>query len=287
VERKGLRGLRVVEDVSAADWIRAGVESFGRLVVGSLVPAGFEAYARVFHPAYRFGPAHPPPPTDRPHPAHLSDAAHGSHHTQAHLAHDEDVEVRWEAVAEANGRRAHAGMQWPGISGFPSFQAGAAQPGLWDDEPETGSLPIAQATDLLAVLRRFTGAEEGFCAVWDGFGALSAPLGDAPRVDLPARPMVLLHGPLADVAEVSMEDWPWQQSPSLCWPADRAWCVATDVDQNTTYLGASRPGVEAVLAEPRLEVWSVTREQSLTGDSDEVNAPSRFRREVRSSTSGR
>jgi hypothetical protein len=253
VERRGLRDLRVVDDVSAADWIVGGVESFGRSVVGSLVPGGFEGYARLFHPAYRSVVTHP---------------AHPSH-----SAHLDETEMRWDAIAAANQRQAHAGMQWPAITG-PSGD------GPWDEEPEDGSLPVVQAAALLSVLSRFTGSEDCFCAVWEGFGGLTVPLDGTPRVEMPARPMVLLRGPLADAAEVSMADWPWQQSPSLWWPADRAWCVATDVDLSSTYVGAGRACVEEVVAEPGLEAWPVAHDQSLTSDSDALNSPGRLRREA-------
>lgn len=237
-----MRDLHVVKDVGEADWVVGGVASFGRLVAGSLVPGGFEGYARLFHPAYHSVVAHPAHP--------------------AHSAHLDETEVRWGTVAAANQRGAHAGMQWPAV-------AGPSGGGTWDEEPEAGSLPIAQAAALLAVLERFTGSEDCFYAIWDGFGGLTVPL-DGPRVEMPGRPMVLLRGPLADAAEVSMEDWPWQQSPSLWWPEDRAWCVATDVDQNSTYLGASRACVDALVAAPALEVWPVSRDQDLTVESDAV-----------------
>jgi hypothetical protein len=252
VERRGLRDLHMVRDVSAADWIADGLESFGRLAVGSLVPGGFEGYARLFHPAYHSVVAHPAHP--------------------AHGAHDDEAEVRWDTIAAAGNRQPHAGMQWPAITG-------ASGDDLWDEEPEAGSLPIAQATSLLAVLTRFTGSDDCFYAVWDGFGALSVPL-DGPRLALPSRPMILLRGPLADAADLSMGDWPWQQSPSLWWPSDRAWCVATDVDQTSTYVGGSAACIEAVVTEPALEAWPVDRTQSLTGDSDTVNRPSRLQQDL-------
>jgi len=43
------------------------------------------------------------------------------------------------------------------------------------------------------------------------------------------------------------------QSPNLFWPSDRAWCVATEIDLDSTYVGGSRALVEAILADGRLE----------------------------------
>jgi hypothetical protein len=52
---------------------------------------------------------------------------------------------------------------------------------------------------------------------------------------------------------------PHEQSANLWWPADRAWCVVTDIDLMSTYVGGSHacigevldtPGLEAVAAAP-------------------------------------
>jgi hypothetical protein len=47
--------------------------------------------------------------------------------------------------------------------------------------------------------------------------------------------------------------------------------VATDVDLQTTYLGASAVCVEQLLTDERLEVMPVTPEQSVTIDADTIN----------------
>jgi len=36
-------------------------------------------------------------------------------------------------------------------------------------------------------------------------------------------------------------------------PADRAWCVATEIDFAWTYVGGSRELIDAILADARLE----------------------------------
>ncbi|WP_432549053.1 hypothetical protein [Kineococcus arenarius] len=133
------------------------------------MPPVFEAYARVFHPAAR------------------SDGA------------GEDVEVSWAQGAAANGRQAHAGMEWVAITGSWEHHHGGEQPGLWETEPQEGSLPAAQAEALVQVLTRFTAADGCFHAVWEGCGALALPP-VAKTVPMPRREMQLLdpgwfHGP--------------------------------------------------------------------------------------------
>ena len=49
----------------------------------------------------------------------------------------------------------------------------------------------------------------------------------------------------------------WAQSPTLFWPADRAWCVATAPDRQCTLVAGSIALVEDLLAAAGLEVWPV------------------------------
>ncbi|WP_327045800.1 hypothetical protein OG320_29665 [Microbispora sp. NBC_01189] len=60
------------------------------------------------------------------------------------------------------------------------------------------------------------------------------------------------HGGPYDGPEV----W-WTQSPSLFWPADRAWCVATEIDFDSTFVGGSTAAIGAVLTAPMLEAWPI------------------------------
>ena len=64
---------------------------------------------------------------------------------------------------------------------------------------------------------------------------------------------------------------PWYRSPSLWWPEDRAWCVATDVDLETSYLGASKAGVDALMDKAGVEVMRVAAHQSVGEDADDIN----------------
>jgi hypothetical protein len=77
-------------DVSPGVWLIESLLPWGSNIpaqVGSLVPPGFEAYGRLFHPAYR------------------------------RLGDEVETPVRWDAVAAANGRHAHPAMEWVAIGG--------------------------------------------------------------------------------------------------------------------------------------------------------------------------
>ena len=63
----------------------------------------------------------------------------------------------------------------------------------------------------------------------------------------------------------------WREAPSLIWPADRSWFVASEVDFDSTVIGGSRSLVDALLDAPGLEVLEVTPETKLTAFSDKLN----------------
>ena len=232
--------LHLVDDVSAADWIVAGVRNF-QYDVGSLLPVTYEAYARVLHPALR-------------------DCAAG-----------DGTEVTWAEVAAANGRVAHAAMEWVAITGGWSFVDGSNQPGIWDARPSTGSLPQRQGEALAHVLEGFTSKPSAcWFAVWDGYGNAPYRRGSVAFVKMPQRPMALLRGPLSLVGSAfSGPGWP--ESASLWWPGDRAWCVATDIDLMSTYVAGTTRCIEAVLASKSLESFAVTVDQTVHWRSDTIN----------------
>jgi hypothetical protein len=62
-----------------------------------------------------------------------------------------------------------------------------------------------------------------------------------------------------------------QESPSLIFPADRSWFVATEVDFDSTYLGGSQELVDAVVADQRLEAWPVSATDPTDAGSDPIN----------------
>ncbi len=134
--------LTLSEEVSPAAWVLGRVRNFDG-TVGCLLPSGFDGYARLFHPAYR------------------------------NTATVQDEEVTWRAVAQANGRTAHPGMEWVAITGSWRYTHSEVQPGLWDHPPNTGSLPTRQTAQLDELLAAHTSTPAAcWFAVWDGFGHL-------------------------------------------------------------------------------------------------------------------
>ncbi|MFI7539013.1 hypothetical protein [Streptosporangium sp. NPDC049376] len=236
--------LTLCTDVRPADWAVSATLPFDWNIVACMLPPVFGAYARLFHPPRI-------------------------------TVGDVEQETSWRKVALANGRVPHPGMQWPYITGAWSF-FNDEQPGIWSYPPEEGTLPLRQVARLVHLLSpRTTTPERCWFAVWEGFGDLNLPVEDEeiPRVEMPARSMLLLEGPLR-AATTSFSDIPWSgRYASLWWPQDRAWCVATDVDLMTTYIGGSPECVAALLADEELEIMEIPVDQRLSWGSDTVNPP--------------
>jgi hypothetical protein len=221
-----LGGLPVEPDVSVGVWISSARRRGERGTVSALVPAVFEAYARVLHPAVRY-------------------------------AGDDDVEVPWSEVAAHNGTVAHRLMQWVALTRGPVD----SQPPVWDDGPSEGHLPVAVAGRLIEVLARST-ATPADCLFgrWDGFGY------DLPSPEVPPRlllrgerDVVLVRGPIAAAAR-NLAPEPHEQSANLWWPADRSWCVVTDIDLMSSYVGGSAACVAELLRTPGLEAYPAAAE---------------------------
>ncbi|MFL6096184.1 MAG: hypothetical protein ACJ71Y_12105 [Blastococcus sp.] len=231
-----LGGLPVEIDVSRGVWISSARRRGTPGTVAALVPAIFEAYARVLHPAIRY-------------------------------AGDDDIEVPWAEVAAHNGTRAHPLAQWVGLTGGWEFVASESQPPVWDDAPSEGHLPVAVAARLAAVLARHTGTPED-CVLgrWEGFGFDADGLTGVPRLLLRGgHDVLLLRGTVTDATR-NLAPEPHEQSANLWWPADRAWCVVTDIDLMSTYVGGSAACVAGVLATPGLEAVPAAPEDRFTLD---------------------
>jgi hypothetical protein len=240
VDQTAFDALRLETDTGVGDWAITAAGAWQ--TVACVVPAVFPDYARLFHPAWR-------------------------------SSESGEQEVRWSDVAAANGRTVHPAMEWASITGAWRYHwGGAKQPGLWERGPEEGSLSRRQVAELASILvRHTTTPTDCFFAIWEGFGDLPTQLAEAPRLAMPNRNMVLFRGPVSSATASFDPDNYRYRSPSLWWPADRSWCVGTDVDLRSSYIGASTACVDEVTDTPGLEAMRVTAEQWLTADADQIN----------------
>jgi hypothetical protein len=63
------------------------------------------------------------------------------------------------------------------------------------------------------------------------------------------------------------------QSPSIWWPDDRAWCVETEVDGMSTYVGGTSECIAELGAHNDLEVMTVEPSDGVMWASDQLNPP--------------
>ena len=235
-----------MSDLSAAAWLHDRLLVWptpeNEVLVGSVVPTGYQAYARVFHPAARW-------------------------------SGERREEVRWTDVASTTGRVAHPEMEWHRITA--PKQGGAAAPGDIQ-APNEGSLSREECVRLSSILQRFTRTPEVcWFLMWVGFGDIPrAVLGiDLPPdrrgwVELPGREYLLYKGAVdaAPRAEVGFT----YQSPNLWWPEDRAWCVATEIDLTSTYVGGTEELI-GILETSDLEVLRTRPDARVDAEADRIN----------------
>lgn len=273
--------FRYESDPRVGAWLSPG--PFGA-TVGSLVPRGFEAYARVLHPMY-----------------------------------DADfAPVSWAEVAATTGRVLHPTAQAWRLARRSDVHAGrpAPEPGVAGDAPATdvewpgddpaeGSLPPAQLRALSRVLAPHTDGDL-VAAFWEGSGweggmqvvawlsndpdatpppptrapdALAPAVLRGPKLELPHRAYVLFRAAPRDLealadgrAAADVDPFaPGFRTPNLLCPDDCSWCLATEVDLDSTVVGGTRALVDDLLAAPDLEVMEVAETDSLGWFDDQVN----------------
>lgn len=222
--------LRPAEDASPADWLVEALTTFGESVT-SLVPAGFEAYVRIFHPGAQDG-----------------------------------CRLSWAKIAAQRGRVAHAGMQLPALVGDARVEKAPQE--FFESPP--GELPLDVAAVVARTLERHTSTPERcWFAVWHGWhSSLPRHVQAGPTFALPNREHHLLSGPVAGAAE---SVGPWPQPAHLWWPDDHAWCVAIEIYATSTYIGCSRACADELLAREELEAYAIDPTTGIGWASDTVN----------------
>jgi hypothetical protein len=222
--------MHVAKSANSASWIPGRLHPFAR-DVGSIVPDGFAAYARVLHPPYRITPA------------------------------GDKTPVRWGDIAAANNRTIADEMQLLDMSCQPTLYSASGEQ-LWDQQTETGNLPLEIAERLAAILPSHTLTPE-LCwfGVWNGYGDLRIGENEGAMFSVPNRDLFLFHGTVGDVLTTfSQVDWIYR-SPNLWWPDDRAWCVATEIDFTWSYVGGSSACIEQILGDSDLEAIPTNPEE--------------------------
>jgi hypothetical protein len=230
-------------DVSQADWVKKRLDDLMAGTVFSIVPAGFDAYARILHP--------------------VETPLHG------------DRLVRWRDVANWGNQVLTAQSQWLAVA-MPENKPRLPRP--WKSQgPKRGSLYLDDARALSEIAGQFTDTPQRcWCCIWDGFGwwsrswllppgqfAMSPPPSpvpiearDWPKVHTLHRNYFLYEESL-ETSFVEAIDILEGHSPNLWWPSDHEWCIGTDIDFDSTYVGGSKPFIDAILQSGELEAFEV------------------------------
>lgn len=109
--------------------------------------------------------------------------------------------MRWTAIAAANGRHAHPGMQLGALTGN-NEALHSAQRGVFDGPPRVGTIPPELTIILAAALARHTTTPDRcWFAVWNGFAATRDDVRQAPTFLAPHREYHLLQGPTEAATE--------------------------------------------------------------------------------------
>lgn len=235
--------------VEEADWIAERLAPFDSGTVTSVVPEGLEAYARLLHPV-----------------------------------HQGENLIRWAQVAEWSQTPLSHDVQFHDIA---LARHSPTVPAPWDSPgPAQGTLHASDAVRLVSILREHTTTpRQCWFALWEGYGwdtATRFELADeprparqvespidpvpsevrhGPRVELPERSYLFYSGPIEAALSFIEEH---EQTPNLWWPADRSWCVASEIDLAWTYVAGTESLRDQMLADHALEALQVKPQDRMT-----------------------
>lgn len=306
-------------------------EPFGSIL--SIVPRGFEAYARVFHPVER----------DRP----LNTKTGQGVDARTGCADGDDTEVAletqratWADAAASFATTMHAEAQYARLirRDHGNCMEEIAPDGWRYGGTHEGCVDALSLSTVSVILGRHTNTPDaGVAAIWDGWGGLMSsagvmrlvlqtgddladpttdeaaaqrgsdgvlPVGEAcaepapdepewgsgllapeiaagPRFGLHAdtgRSYLLFEAGANDFADAAwanhapwVDDVMWAQSPSILWPEDHSWVLATEIDFDSTLVAGTAALVRDLMQTPGLEVLPIRTDADLSWDGDVIN----------------
>lgn len=199
-----------------ADWLRESLTTFAENV-GSIVPARFDAYARIFHPV------------------HVNEE--GTYRR-----------TTWAEAAELMGRRFHPEIQLPERWERGSMTIRNEEGGLDDEQVKPLCQVLAGYTNT---------QEHCLFAVWNGWGDFEELFPNAPRFKIPGREFLLFEGPLLALTRTFDEEmvdngpqlwWPEDRAWCIASEIDFSWTYVGGTEELIGELLA-HPKLETVRAE--------------------------------------
>lgn len=263
-------------------WLKPLMDSVWR-DMHVVVPRGFPAYARIFHPVTR----------DRP-----ADSGSWYGHPRGGVFPLDEQQVRWSDVAMAFATKMHPLAQFQRLLGHPSNQQEIFDSEGWRyAAPLTGNLAPNILAALAARLCEHTSTpNNGVTAIWEGWGGLTSSLGHAQltftdvttpennatdaaalntgpgsgllpaevirgeTLSLPGRAYYLFNAApqfYRDRGWVNHVPWhhspQFPQSPNILWTEDRSWVMVTEIDFDSTVVAGSQELIAALVQDPAIE----------------------------------
>jgi hypothetical protein len=246
-----------VDGIRVGSWISDDIEKGGPgCLVSEQVPAKFDCYLRILHPAFD----------------------------------SSGRDVPWAEVASRTGRVVHPRVQWHCLVG--STDPDIPTSSLWQGHrPYLGELPYSQLDGLCEILSRHTSDadERCFFGISTTLDYPSLPESHEPLLELPDREFAVISGPLSaagslgiEVPGGEVEQAPQKstlryltgamgQPPNLIWPPDQKWYVCSEIDFDSTLIGCTHELASEIVQSDNLESLFVRPGDSLCADGDDVN----------------
>jgi hypothetical protein len=265
-------GMTLETNVAPTEWVDESLLPLHGLTqgvrVGEIVPTGFEAYARILHPASR-------------------------------RVGDRFEPITWSELARTRGKTIHPEVQLKALLGD-EFRHSAP----WGELPEEDSIPEGLRAPLVEILRRFTRtADRCWFCIWEGYGVWfggrelktysdtsrsaqrarkreasrraereAAAMEQIPKASIMGgmRRCLVFTGSIDAVPGLTIRHQ--SLTPNWWWPDDRAWIVVSELDTPSTYVGGSAALVQAILDEPQLEAVPSHPDHRFDWVGDRINA---------------
>ena len=177
--------------------------------------------------------------------------------------------VRWSTVAGWNGRTVHPQMQFWRIA---KLSEPHGRTPSWGSIPGDGQFSSEDCREIAELLHGYTSTPNRcYYCVWEGFGFFDQSLYGSARVRVPHRDYLLFSGHIDAIMSFWEPELRWDQSPNIWWPEDRAWCVATEIYSDSTYIGGSVECIERIVNSPDLEALPTQIDARVDTGGDTIN----------------
>lgn len=123
-----------------------------------------------------------------------------------------------------------------------------------DEEVDEPSADQAKVGALCELLHSATATpDDCYFAIWDGWPNESTLMHQTAQMQIPNRAYYLLHGALSDFGQWGVRET-GHNPAAFVWPADHAWCIASDVDDHWAGIGASAETIARLLTQTDLDI---------------------------------